>query len=74
MSDAFDEGVDAAQSTPLTQNMRDLLAEHGFGADFFNGLDANEEDAIAECPYEGEDSEREDDWKSGYARGMENRA
>lgn len=69
-----DEGYQAADDVPLTGPMRAILREHGFGAAFLNALDDGVEDSFPECPYEGEGSLREDEWKGGFATGMEDRA
>lgn len=71
---AEDEGEQAADEAQLTPRMRALLSEHGFGASFLAALTDKEEALLPVCPHEGTGTASEDEWKSGFAAGMEARA
>lgn len=71
---AEDEGEQAADEAQLTPRMRALLSEHGFGASFLAALTDEEEALLPVCPHEGTGTASEDEWKSGFAAGMEARA
>lgn len=65
-----------AGNVPLTRNMRTLLRDHGYGAEFHNGLTPAEEELTDHRvnPFPESQEAAHDSWNTDFARTLEERA